>query len=159
MLGLSVPPIIEAFIAVVILGSRGPVGIVVPVLVMTPILFIMLYPAYKNLSKEFAEVAKVFRIPKHIYLKDVVIPQLVPYLFAALRTSISDGWKLTILTEIFTLGDGVGSKILHYFNLFSIREVFAWTISFLVIMITIEYGIVQKLERKLIRGKFTVKLI
>lgn len=146
---LSIPATIGVFISVVMLGSRGPVALSVAVLILTPILYLMLQPIYQNLDKDLAEMAQVYRFTKWEYLKYIVVPQVAPYYISAIRAGINDAWKLTILAEVFSFGNGAGHRILQYFNLFSIRQVLAWFLSFFVILIVMEYGIFRQLEKLL----------
>ena len=147
LIGLSIPATIGVFVAVVMLGSRGPVALIVITLILTPIVYLMLYPAFKNIDEEFSEMATVFRLSRLTYVKYVIVPQIAPYYLSAFRAGLNDAWKLTILAEVFSFGDGVGHQILQYFNLFSIRQVLAWFISFFAILVVIEYCIFQPLER------------
>jgi len=154
LLGNSFPGTIATFIAVVVLGSRGPVAITVEVALLGPLLFYMLYPAYEAIDKNLYELAVVFRLSNVTYLRSIVLPQLAPALFAAIRTGLANGWKLVVTAEVFSLGDGVGYRILQYFNLFSLRHVFAWLLSFLLIMLAVEYLLVAPFERWVVaRGR------
>jgi NitT/TauT family transport system permease protein len=147
LLGLSIPATIGVFVTVVMLGSRGPVALVVIILILTPLIYLMLYPAFRNINEEFSEMASVFRLSRLTYVKYVIVPQIAPYYLSTFRAGLNDAWKLVILAEVFSFGDGVGHQILQYFNLFSIRPVLAWFISFFAILVAIEYCIFQPLER------------
>ena len=146
LIGLSIPATIGVFVAVVMLGSRGPIALIVVITILTPLLYLMLYPAFRNIKEEFSEMARVFRLSRLTYVKYVIVPQIAPYYLSAFRAGLNDAWKLTILAEVFSFGDGVGHQILQYFNLFSIRQVLAWFISFFAILVAIEYCIFRPLE-------------
>ncbi len=147
ILGLSIPSIVAIFIGIVVFGSRGPVAIIMVSFLLIPELYLILFPAYRNLSTELAEMTKAFHISRAVYIRDVAFPQLAPFLITATRVGISVGWKITILAEVFTLSDGIGYQIHYYFNLFSIKGVLAWFTGFALIMIIIEYGILLTLEK------------
>ena len=149
LITLAIPATIGVFISVVILGSRGPVALYVAVLILTPIIYLMLQPIYKNLDKDLTEMSQVYRFSQWEYLKYIVVPQVAPYYLSAIRAGVNDAWKLTILAEVFSFGNGAGHQILQYFNLFSIRQVLAWFLSFFIILIAIEYGIFRPLEKLL----------
>lgn len=150
LIGLSIPATIGIFVTVVMLGSRGPIALIVVIIILTPLLYLMLYPAFQSINKGLTEMAKVYHFPRKVFLRYVIVPQLAPYYLSAIRAGVNDSWKLVILAEVFSFGDGVGHQILQYFNLFSIRQVLAWFISFLVILVIIEYGVFQTLERLLV---------
>ena len=149
-LGLSIPSLVVTFIVILIFGSKGPAGIVIISLILIPEMFQILSPAYKTLSVDLKEMATIYRLSKIQYFKHIFLPQIIPFLFSATRMGISVGWKLAILIEVFTISRyGVGYKLYYYFNLFSIKRVFAWLMSFVAIMGFIEYGILRTLEKKL----------
>src|SRR3989304_760643 len=153
LLGLSVPATIGIFVTVVMLGSRGPVALIVVIIILTPLLYLMLYPAFQNIDKGLTEVAKVYHFPRSVFLKYAILPQIGPYCLSAIRAGVNDSWKLAMLAEVFSFGDGVGHQILLYFNLFSIRQVLAWFLSFLVILVVLEYGVFQSLEKLLVPNR------
>ena len=150
LIGLSIPATIGVFVTIVMLGSRGPIALIVVIIILTPLMYLMLYPAFQNINKGLTEMAKVYRFRRSVFLRYVIVPQLAPYYLSAIRAGVNDSWKLAILAEVFSFGDGVGHRILQYFNLFSIRQVLAWFISFLIILVIIEYGVFQNLERFLV---------
>lgn len=144
----SLPAFVGTFIGIVLFGSRGPVAIIVTSILLIPELFLILYPAYNNLSTELAELARVYRLSKITYIQEIVLPQILPYLFSATRVGFMVGWKITLLTEVFSISSGIGYKIQNYFYLFSIKGVFAWFFSFALIMMVIEYTVIRSLEKK-----------
>jgi len=150
LIGLATPAVIATFIGVVAFGSRGPVSIIVVSTVLIPELFLIVNPAYKSLKIDLSELARVFAISKVRYYKQIVIPQLLPFLFSMIRYGINVGWKVTILTELFSHNNGVGYKIYYYFGLFSIKGVLAWFLAFGLIMTAIDYLIIGKIERKIL---------
>ena len=150
VIGLAIPAVIATFIGVVVFGSRGPVSVVVVSALLIPELFLIVYPVYKNLKLELSELAKVFAISRVRYYKQIVVPQLLPFLFSMIRFGINVGWKITILTEVFSHNNGVGYKIYYYFGLFSIKGVLAWFLAFGLIMAAIDYLIIGKIERRLL---------
>ncbi len=149
-IGMQTPGLIAVYIAVVVMGTRGPVSIVITSLLLCVDLYNVLYPSYKNLKPEYAELSTVYRLSKSKYIIHVILPQFMPHQFSAIRLGVSLGWKLTLLTEIFTINNGVGYQIQRHFNLFSIVGVLSWFISFALVMLIIEYGIIRPLEKRLV---------
>jgi len=81
-------------------------------------------------------------------IRDVVIPQLVPYLLAATRFGLSLAWKVTVIAELLGLSNGIGYMIHYSFGVFSMVDVFAWTIAFTLVMVAFEYGLLKPLETR-----------
>ena len=53
-----------------------------------------------------------------------------------------------VVVEIFGFSSGIGYQIMRAFNLFSMKSVLAWAITFLVVMIVIEFGVIGLLEAR-----------
>lgn len=148
-IGLQTPALIAVFIAIILLGTQGSVATVVSTIILFYELYIVLLPAYKGLNQEYNELALVYKLTKKQILLHIFLPQLIPSLFIATRLGISIGWKITLISEIFTQNNGVGYQIQRYFSLFSILGVLSWFLSFLLIISFIEFCIILPFEKKL----------
>ena len=51
--------------------------------------------------------------------------------------------------KILQVADGIGFKLNEFFNLFDIASIFAYTLSFVAVMIFVEYAIISPIERRL----------
>ena len=86
-------------------------------------------------------------------LVDVILPQLVSHILAAIRYGLGLAWKVIVLVEGFGFSNGVGYQVMHQFDLFSVKGVLAWAITFLIVMIFLEFGVVGVLERSVTRWR------
>jgi NitT/TauT family transport system permease protein len=86
-------------------------------------------------------------------LRHVLIPAIVPYVFAGVRLSFALAWKVEQLTEVFGSSKGVGFRIREAFQKFSVRGVLAWVLLFIVFMLIVERLILVRLERRLFRWR------
>ena len=84
---------------------------------------------------------------------DVILPQLVSHILAAIRYGLGLAWKVVVVVEMFGFSNGVGYRVVRGFNTFSMKAVLAWTITFLVVMIVIEFGMIGWLERAVTRWR------
>jgi len=100
----------------------------------------------KSLEPQFAEMASVFRFSKWKTLRHVVLPQLQPYFAAATRSGIALIWKIVLVVELLGRSNGVGFQIHLYFQLFDVATILAYTLVFVVVMLAVEYLILQPLE-------------
>ncbi|MDH8538516.1 ABC transporter permease subunit, partial [Klebsiella pneumoniae] len=75
----------------------------------------------------------------------IVLPQLAPYLAAALRSGISIIWKIVLVVELIGRPNGVGFVIGSAFSLFDIVTILTYSIAFILIMLLIENFLVQPL--------------
>ncbi len=96
-------------------------------------------------------MAQVYRLSRFDRLRYVVIPQLAPYLSAAARNGLAIIWKLVLVVEFLGRPDGIGFQIHLYFQLFEVPYVMAYALSFIIVMLAIEYGVMQRLEARATR--------
>ena len=109
----------------------------------------------KSLEPQFAEMASVFRFSKWKTLRHVVLPQLQPYFAAATRSGIALIWKIVLVVELLGRSNGVGFQIHLYFQLFDVATILAYTLVFVVVMLAVEYLILQPLESYSRRGRIS----
>lgn len=153
LIGLTIPGLAWALLSVMWFGVSETAPVFAIVMVTTPMLAVNTWQGTKAIDKYLLEMAKVFRVSRHRILTGVIIPQLMPYLFAASRFGFGLGWKVVVLSEIFGLTNGIGYMLNRGFSRFSMTEVLAWTIGFTFIMFAFEYGILQPIERRVLRWR------
>jgi len=82
----------------------------------------------------------------------VIIPQLVPYLFAAANGLVVI-WKIVLGVEFLGRSNGIGFQIHLYFQMFDAATVMAYSFGFVAVMGVIEYAILQPIERRMTRWR------
>jgi NitT/TauT family transport system permease protein len=85
--------------------------------------------------------------------KDVVLPQLVPALFAALRTGFALSWKLVLVLEAVATSTGVGAEMTFAFRKLDSAEMVAWALILGVFMWIVEQQAFGRVERRLSRWR------
>jgi NitT/TauT family transport system permease protein len=86
-------------------------------------------------------------------LRHVVLPQLVPYLAAAMRSGLSLVWKIVLIVELLGRSNGVGFEIGIAFQLFDVTRLLAYALPFVGLMLAIETFILQPFERHISRWR------
>ena len=78
-----------------------------------------------------------------------------------MRYALGICWKICTTVELIGLSSGVGYMLNYWFGLFSMTQVFAWTLSFLLVMFAIEYLLFKPIENRLTRWRsgLTVPLV
>ena len=102
-------------------------------------------------------MAHVFRAPLSSVMRDVVLPQLMPFCLAGARLGFALGWKVVVLSEMFGLSSGVGYMINRSFSAYSMDDVLAWTVGFTAVMFAFEYAVMLPIERRLVRWRPAVE--
>jgi NitT/TauT family transport system permease protein len=81
-------------------------------------------------------------------IRKVYIPQLMPYIFSAFRFAFGMTWKIVALAETFGIKFGIGYMFFFWFEQFSMEQVLAWIILFVILMLILEHGVIARLESR-----------
>lgn len=155
LLGLTIPGLAWALLAVIWFGIDWKTSAVSVVLTATPLLVLNVYQGTKAIDSELIEMTHVFRFKGVTRFRYLYLPALTPYLLSGARLGLSLGWKVVVLVEVFGLSSGVGYQLNSSFSRYNVAGVFAWTLAFTAVMFVFEYGVMTLLERRLTRWRRT----
>ena len=102
----------------------------------------------RSLDPELEEMARLYRFSGWQRIRDLWLPQLFPYLMAAMRTGLALIWKIVLVVELLGRSDGVGFQLHLAFQLFDVRTILAYSFSFIAVVQLIEWVVLQPLERR-----------
>ena len=83
----------------------------------------------------------------------MILPQLAPYIAAAMRSGLSLIWKIVLVAELLGRPNGVGFEIGVAFQLFDIPLLLAYSLSFAAVVLVIETLFVQPFEARASRWR------
>jgi len=149
ILGLTIPGLMWALISVMLFGINEMASYFAVAVTIFPMLVINIWAGVKALDKELMDMSHVFRFSPWMKISEVIIPQLVPNIFAATRYGLGLAWKVVVVVEMFGTSNGVGYQVMKAYQVFNMEGVIAWTLTFVGAMIVIEYGIINLLEVRL----------
>lgn len=112
-----------------------------------PNMAVTLREGARALDRNLAEMSRIYRFNQITTLRHVILPQLAPFIAAAARSGIALIWKIVLVVELLGRSNGVGFQIHLYFQLFEIGRILVYAIAFILVMQTVELGILQPLER------------
>ena len=132
---LTMPTILMVFLAVLWFGFNE-VGSLVAVLgVVTPFVAVVMFEGAKAMDKSLIDMAKTYKAGKGMLIRKVYLPQLMPYIFSAFRFAFGMTWKIVALAETFGIKFGIGYMFFFWFEQFSMEQVLAWIITFVILML------------------------
>jgi len=149
VLGLTIPGLMWALIAVMLFGINEFASYFAVAVTTFPMLVINIWAGVKSLDKDLMDMSHVFHFTKSMKITQVILPQLVSNIFAATRYGLGLAWKVVVVVEMFGTSNGVGYQVMKSYQVFNMEGVIAWTLTFVVAMIVIEYGIINLIERRL----------
>jgi NitT/TauT family transport system permease protein len=144
---LNIPALVVIILTYVWLGLTEAALLVAVALNKIPSVAVTLREGAKALDRDVAEMAQVYRFGPVKTLREVVLPQLAPYLLAAARNGLSLVWKIVLVAELLGRSDGVGFKLQTYFQLFDVSRVIAYSVAFVACVLVIEVTVFVPLER------------
>jgi len=164
-IGLSIPGLAWAAVAFLVfsygsiaLGTLRFAPVVAATLTVFPYIAINIWKGVENIDHDLLRMANAFSISRRRVLWRVVLPNIAPQIFSAVRFGLAIGWKVTIIAELFAGSAGVGYKLEHAYQVYQYEEAWAWAAVFLFIIILIEYGVFKPIERRAFDWRTDVEL-
>jgi len=150
-LAANVPLIVYAILGLLIfgIGDIGP-AFVVGLLVL-PVITLNVAAGVEGVDQNLLAMSRSFGLPTQSALRHIVVPSLSPFLFAGSRASFAASWKLAALAETFGGTTGVGVQIRKAFQGFSVTDMLAWMMFFVIFVVVIERTVLMRLERWVFR--------
>ncbi len=145
---LNLPALVLIVLCYLWIGLTESAAIAAVTLNKIPNVTTVIREGARALDPNLKAMSQVFRVPKSVFLRHMVVPQLAPFIAAAARSGIAVIWKIVLVVEFLGRSNGVGFQIHLYFQLFDVAMVLVYSLSFIAIMLAIEWVLLQPLERR-----------
>jgi NitT/TauT family transport system permease protein len=156
MVGLTVPAIVYSIVCLLWFGLNEMAAIVAIGIAAFPSVSISIWQGIKAMDMQLVGMGRAFHLNKSAIIRKIVFPQLVPHILASMRYALGICWKICTTVELIGMSSGVGFQLNYWFGLFSMTQVFAWTLLFLLVMFAIEYLLFKPIEKRLTRWRTEV---
>jgi len=149
---MAIPAV--CWVVFAILWFKGIEGRIFFVMVITcaPVFLIDSLDAMKNVPLELKEMARSFRPSRLQVIATIIIPGIVPNLLTSWKINLTLAVRVVTIAELVGAVNGIGHGLVLAQEMFSISDVFAWT----VVLVTILYilqGLVTAAEHYLLRWR------
>ncbi len=148
MVLLTFPAVCWAFLSVLWFGLSDIGPILTVVLIVFPFVTMNIWEGTKAVEKELVDMATVYKANRSLMIRKVLIPQLMPFVFSALRIALSLSWKIVLVGEAFGVGSGVGQKLIYWFEDTRVDMMLAWGVSFMIFMVLIDLVVFRLWEKR-----------
>lgn len=145
---LNIPALVVIVLAYIWFGLNEAAAIGAVAVNKIPNVVVTLREGARTLNPEYAEMGRVYRFGGFKRLWHIVLPQLHPFFAAATRSGIALIWKIVLVVELLGRSNGVGFQIHLYFQLFDVATILAYTMAFVLVMLVVEFLILQPLEQR-----------
>lgn len=97
-----------AIVAIIWFGLNSSSVIFVVTVIILPLVIINMLAALDNVDAELAEMGQSFTRNGFKNIKLVILPALIPFMFATVRICFGVGWKVVLTAELFGGNSGFG---------------------------------------------------
>jgi len=153
----TVSSAIWAIFAVIWFGLSPLTPIFVVLMTALPLIVTNVWQGTQAVQADFVELAAALRFSRMKTLTKIYLPSIMPYFFSGARLAFGFGWRVSLVAETLGASSGVGYRLRQASDLIQTDQVFAWTIVQIVMMLVIEIGMLQPLERRLFRWRRDVR--
>ncbi len=130
-------------------------GATVFVIAMTaaPLLAVNTRDAVRAVDADLVQMANSMGFSPLSVIWKVILPAVLPSLFAGLRLAAGFGWRVGLVAEALGSPSGVGFKLKQSVDLLHTPEVFAWSVSVILIMLLAEVLLFDTIEKRCFRWR------
>ena len=132
-------------------GDIGP--IITVVLTGIPFVVINVREGVRNAPLDLYDMARAFGVSRGHTIRHVLIPSLMPFMFAAGRYAFALGWKGLVVAEVFGGEDGAGWTIKFWYDAHRAHGVIGYAMFFVIFALLFEKFMFDRLSRYFFRWR------
>lgn len=132
-------------------GVEFRIGFVL-VVVCGPVFLVDSLDAMRSVPRELRHMMQSFRPTTLQYFIKLMLPAIVPSIFTSWKVNISLAIRVVTIAELVGAVTGIGHQLSVAQELFSVADVFAWTLVLVVLLFLLE-AIVARVEKRLLRWR------
>jgi len=132
-------------------GVEFRIGFVLFV-VCGPVFLVDTLDAMRNVPRELRQMMRSFRPTTLQFFLKLMLPAIVPTIFTSWKVNISLAIRVVTIAELVGAVTGIGHQLSVAQELFSVADVFAWTIVLVALLFMME-AIVARVEHRLLRWR------
>lgn len=151
--GITLPALVMILLSYMIFGLNELAAVIGAAAPVIAILTINIREGVGAIDTRIVAMGRAFRASRRQMLRDVIAPQVAPVMLASTRFGIGLIWKMVLFVELLGRGDGIGYRIEFHYQMFDMTQVLAQALSFLLVMLIIELGVLRLVERRLYRWR------
>jgi len=132
-------------------GVEFRIGFVL-VVVCGPVFLVDTLDAMRSVPRELRQMMRSFRPTTLQFFVKLMLPAIVPTIFTSWKVNISLAIRVVTIAELVGAVTGIGHQLSVAQELFSVADVFAWTIVLVALLFLLE-AIVSRFEARLLRWR------
>lgn len=132
-------------------GDTGP--IITVILTGIPYVIMNVREGVRNTPTDLFDMARAFGVPRQRIIRQVLLPSLLPFLFAAARYCFALGWKGLVVAEVFGGQDGAGWTIKFWYDAHRAYGVIGYALLFVIFALVFEKFMFDQLSKRLFKWR------
>jgi NitT/TauT family transport system permease protein len=122
------------------------------VVVCGPVFLVDALDAMRSVPRELRHMIQSFRPTTLQFFFKLMLPAIVPTLFTSWKVNISLAIRVVTIAELVGAVTGIGHQLSVAEELFSVSDVFAWTLVLVALLFLLE-AIVARVEARMLRWR------
>lgn len=124
------------------------------VLIVTcaPIFIVDCLDGMKGVQKDLREMMRSFRPTSFHFFTKLILPAILPVIFTSWKVNISLAIRVVTIAELVGAVSGIGYGLTLAQELFSVSDVFAWTVVLVIILLLTE-AVLGRIEERMLRWR------
>jgi ABC-type nitrate/sulfonate/bicarbonate transport system permease component len=144
---------IWAVLGVLWFGLGDGATVFVVAMTVGPILAVNTRDAVRAADPDLIQMARSMGFGPLAITWDVIVPAILPSLFAGLRLGIGFGWRVGLVAEALGSPSGVGFRLKQAVDLLHTPEMFAWSFSVILLIVVFEATALDLIEARSFRWR------
>jgi NitT/TauT family transport system permease protein len=132
-------------------GVEFRIGFVL-VVVCGPVFLVDTLDAMRNVPRDLRQMMRSFRPTTWQFFIKLMLPAIVPTIFTSWKVNISLAIRVVTIAELVGAVTGIGHQLSVAQELFSVSDVFAWTVVLVALLFLLE-AVVARVEHRLLRWR------
>ena len=132
-------------------GVEFRIGFVLFV-VCGPVFLVDTLDAMRNVPRELRQMMRSFRPTTLQFFLKLMLPAIVPTIFTSWKVNISLAIRVVTIAELVGAVTGIGHQLSVAQELFSVADVFAWTLVLVALLFLLE-ALVARVEARMLRWR------
>ena len=153
VVGLAMPSLVWALIAAMWFGFVERSSIITVVLASITFVIINVSEGVRAVPKDLMDMGRAYGTTDLHRVRHVVLPSLMPFLFASMRYGLANGWKGLVLAEIYASTSGAGWTIRFWYDARRAQGVIGYALFFMIFALFAERLVFKKLYDRVFRWR------
>ena len=151
--GLAMPSLVWALIAAMWFGFGNLAPLITVVLAAWTFVAINVAEGVRNVPKDLLDMGKAYGVNRLDSIRNVILPSLMPFFFAALRYALANAWKGLVLAELFASTNGAGWTIKFWYDAHRAQGIIGYALFFVIFALIVERLIFGRLSAYVFRWR------